>query len=57
LNILVDFSTSTIYREFEEFLKQKYPDEYISFTPKEKLLKFEIILPLQMFLFLHDCLF
>ena len=42
-SVLVDFFGGSLYKQFEDFLKIKYPDEYQSFTEKEKLDKFENI--------------
>ena len=43
MNILENFSQNTIYLQFEEFLKTKYPQEYSTFTSEEKLDKFETV--------------
>ncbi len=42
-NILSAFSNSNHYRQFEEFLKLRYPDDYSTFTEADKLDKFENI--------------
>ena len=40
-NILVDFTGSTFYKQFEEYLQQRYSEEYENFTEESKLEKFE----------------
>ena len=37
------FSSSTFYKQFEDFLKLKYPEEYSEFTEADKLDRFENI--------------
>ena len=41
--IITEFSQSVIFKQFEEYLQSKYPEEYSTFTESDKLDKFENI--------------
>jgi len=43
MNVLDNFSDSAYYQKFEEYLKNRFPELYDSFTEEDKLDKFESV--------------